>query len=171
MSTKRAAKRKADHISVGDEDSPNIKPKKQKLNPTTEEVPENAKMKENIPDGNSDHSSPSDQVELPPEILVSIFSQLSNQDLSRASCVCQHWWLCSKDETLAWVSLLPLDLWEFSDKEKGWMGNDPLLKTINEASCTGKAEDLHRIVVLGTLQRYSQDYYIGKVSFSSDAIS
>ncbi len=155
MSTKkRGAKRKADAISSVDEESPDLaKQKKQKLNPTVEE---NTKMEENIADNDNTNEVTVDNVELPPEILVSIFSQLENEDLSRASCVCQHWWLCSKDETLAWFTLPPLEFVEQTENYFGLGSFDRLRVTLNDvrqALCKGKPEDLRRMVSFGTLPR------------------
>ncbi len=110
--TTRGQKRKAAAIADVVAESQEQKQKKQKLNPVAQEEPENAKMAENIPMDSEDNIIISDSIELPPEILVLIFSRLGCQDLSRASCVSQHWWLCSKDETLAWVSLSPIQLQE-----------------------------------------------------------
>jgi hypothetical protein len=121
MSTKRkATKRKADAIAATDEESGDLpKLKKQKLHPTNEEAPENVKMEEKIPANNNIDEVAGEQIELPPEILVSIFSQIELRDLSRVSCVSQHWWLCAKDASLAWSLVSTLELVEHSENYNG----------------------------------------------------
>lgn len=107
MSTKRkTTKRKADEIAAEDEQCDLPELKKQKLNPTLEK----SKMEGKILSNNILGAGEVEQIELPPEILVSIFSLLEVRDLSGVSCVSQHWWLCSKDESLTWslVSTIPL---------------------------------------------------------------
>jgi hypothetical protein len=119
MITKRkATKRKADAIAATYEESGDLpKLKKQKLHPT-KEAPENVKMEEKIPENNNIDEVAGEQIELPPEILVSIFSQIELRDLSRVSCVSQHWWLCAKDVTLAWSLVSTLELVEHSENYK-----------------------------------------------------
>ncbi len=119
MSTKanRATnKRKADAISQAEEAVDQPKQKKQKLNLEliSENSPENVTTEENIREVSNTNEVVGEYFELPPEILVSIFSSLAMKDLSRASCVCQHWWLCSKDESLAWSFLTMNELIEMT---------------------------------------------------------
>lgn len=113
MSTKsKNTKRKAEVLEATNEDVGDLpKQKKQKLNPT-EEAPKNAKIEEKNSTDNSSVDTAVEQIELPPEILVSIFSQLEAKELSSVSRVSQHWWLCARDETLAWSILSPIELVE-----------------------------------------------------------
>jgi len=106
MSTKakESKKRKADAFLQAEEAADQPKQKKQKLNLEIipEKPPDNVEMEEHFSNISDVNEVVGESFELPPEILVSIFSGLDWQDLSHASCVCQHWWLCSKDESLAW---------------------------------------------------------------------
>jgi SNF2 family DNA or RNA helicase len=152
MSTKRkATKRKADAIAATDEESGDLpKLKKQKLHPTKEEAPENVKMEEKIPANNNIDEVAGEQIELPPEILVSIFSQIELRDLSRVSCVSQHWWLCAKDASLTWSLMSTLELVEHSENYTGH-GNGAiiLLSDARKHLCSGKLQDLYRLQNVG----------------------
>jgi hypothetical protein len=78
MSTKRkTTKRKADEIAAEDEQCDLPERKKQKLNPTLEKSKVEGKILPNKFLG----AAEVEQIELPPEILVSIFSLLEVRDL------------------------------------------------------------------------------------------
>eukprot|EP00029_Vermamoeba_vermiformis_P013986 TRINITY_DN896_c0_g2_i1.p1 TRINITY_DN896_c0_g2~~TRINITY_DN896_c0_g2_i1.p1 ORF type:complete len:954 (-),score=215.31 TRINITY_DN896_c0_g2_i1:65-2926(-) len=176
MSTKRAAKRKAEAIASSDEGLADLpKQKKQKLNPGPKELSENEKMGENSTADNNTNEMIVEQVELPPEILVSIFSQLRVKDLSRASCVSQHWWLCSKDETLAWSALSPLD---FNEQGANYTGlgtfqkGSPLIE-VRKQFCKGNPRDLRRIISVGprTDTIYQTRHYYKMLDKNDDLIA
>ncbi len=109
MASKKDLKRKIDDISATNDSDDATEPqtKKQKLDLTSNNDQKSSKNQQN---NDNVAENIEEQIELPPEILVSIFCQLARADLSCAGAVCQHWWLVSKDESLAWF---PLKMFSF----------------------------------------------------------
>jgi hypothetical protein len=114
MSSSTTKKRKASQVGksaiVDTAEEP--KTKKQKLDLTQEIVQKLDKMQEDEEHETFEHTTPLEQIDLPPEIIIQIFGQLSREDLSVAGQVSRHWWSCSKDESLAWSPLITYQLSE-----------------------------------------------------------
>ena len=108
----KSLKRKLDDITPTEKSEDSAEPllKKQKVNLGSNE-------QENSPKNNEYNQNIAEQVELPPEILISIFCQLSRADLARAGGVCQHWWLVSKDESLSWC---PIKSFKFTEDGRAY---------------------------------------------------
>lgn len=108
----KSLKRKLDDITQSDEpkDSEEPQTKKQKLNLGSDQ-------QENSSSNSQNNENIIQQVDLPPEILVTIFCQLSRADLARAAGVCQRWWLVSQDESLSWALL---KAFQFMEDERAY---------------------------------------------------
>ena len=106
MSANNTRKRKLeDRISEDDiADTTQPQAKKLKLNSILT-LDDNQNSPKNNQNNESLKENTGGQLELPPEILLTIFCQLSRADLVIAGAVCQHWWLVSKDESLTWCSI------------------------------------------------------------------
>ncbi len=119
-------KRKIDDISATNDSDEATQPqtKKQKLDLTAndQKSPKNNKNDDNAAENIAE------QIELPPEILVSIFCQLSRADLSRAGAVCQHWWLASKDESLSWYPIAKFQFMEERNTYAQFTGEELLIQ-------------------------------------------